>query len=76
VGQTLAPQAASSMKSTGVAPSATKTSAAQGQETFQTKIRATKATLIGVGFFDRLHGQLGVAPNGIELHPVLDVTFD
>ena len=64
------------MKSTGVAPSATKTSAAQGQETFQTKIRATKATLIGVGFFDRLHGQLGVAPNGIELHPVLDVTFD
>ncbi len=27
----------------------------------------------GVGFFDKLHGQRGVAPNGIELHPVLDV---
>jgi hypothetical protein len=29
----------------------------------------------GVGFFDYLHGQRGVAPNGIELHPVLDVAF-
>jgi hypothetical protein len=27
----------------------------------------------GVGFFDRLHGQEGVAANGIELHPVLDL---
>ncbi|HEU5315851.1 MAG TPA: hypothetical protein VFX49_07040 [Chloroflexota bacterium] len=31
------------------------------------------ATLTGVGFFDVLHGQNGVAPNGIELHPVLQV---
>ena len=30
----------------------------------------------GVGFFDVLHGQTGVAPNGIELHPVLDVVFN
>jgi hypothetical protein len=30
-----------------------------------------KATIRGVGFFDFLHGQTGVAPNGIELHPVL-----
>ena len=29
----------------------------------------------GVGFFDFLHGQTGVAPNGIELHPLLDLTF-
>lgn len=29
----------------------------------------------GVGFFDHLHGQTGVAPNGIELHPVLDIQF-
>jgi hypothetical protein len=29
----------------------------------------------GVGFFDFIHGQTGVAPNGIELHPILDVTF-
>jgi hypothetical protein len=29
------------------------------------------ATVTGVGFFDTVHGQTGVAPNGIELHPVL-----
>ncbi|GIH19594.1 putative Ig domain-containing protein [Rugosimonospora africana] len=32
-------------------------------------------TITGVGFFDFLHGQTGVAPNGIELHSVLDVGF-
>lgn len=32
-------------------------------------------TVTGVGFFDRIHGQTGVAPNGIELHPVLSLTF-
>jgi hypothetical protein len=31
------------------------------------------AALSGVGFFDLLHGQRGVAPNGIELHPVLHI---
>jgi hypothetical protein len=30
-------------------------------------------TVTGVGFFDALHGQTGVAPNGIELHPALDI---
>jgi hypothetical protein len=29
------------------------------------------ATITGVGFFDFWHGQNGVAPNAIELHPVL-----
>jgi hypothetical protein len=29
------------------------------------------ARVTGVAFFDFLHGQTGVAPNGIELHPVL-----
>lgn len=29
----------------------------------------------GIGFFDRIHGQTGVAPNGIELHPVLGIDF-
>ena len=29
----------------------------------------------GVGFFDRIRGQTGVAPNGIELHPVIDIQF-
>ena len=32
-------------------------------------------TITGVGFFDFQHGQTGVAPNGIELHAVLDVQF-
>jgi hypothetical protein len=32
-------------------------------------------TITGVGFFDFLHGQSGVAPNGIELHSVLDIQF-
>ncbi len=30
----------------------------------------------GVGFFDFIHGQTGVAPNGIELHPVLNIAFN
>ena len=30
----------------------------------------------GVGFFDFLHGQTGVAPNGIELHPITDIVFN
>jgi hypothetical protein len=29
----------------------------------------------GVAFFDFIHGQTGVAPNGIELHPLLDIIF-
>ncbi len=32
-------------------------------------------TVTGIGFFDFLHGQTGVAPNGIELHAVTDILF-
>ena len=32
-------------------------------------------TITGVGFFDLLHGQTGVAPNGLELHAVLSACF-
>jgi hypothetical protein len=32
-------------------------------------------TIIGVGFFDFKHGQSGVAPNAIELHPVLAIRW-
>jgi len=39
------------------------------------KTTSTPVTVKGVGFWDFLHGQTGVAPNGIELHPVLDITF-
>jgi hypothetical protein len=31
--------------------------------------------VMGVGFFDFIHGQTGVAPNGIEIHPVLSINF-
>jgi hypothetical protein len=31
--------------------------------------------LTGLGFFDFIHGQTGVAPNGIELHPVTSIVF-
>jgi hypothetical protein len=41
---------------------------------FQTANIPVKVT--GVGMFDFLHGQTGVAPNGIELHPVLDIVFN
>ncbi|HVS20426.1 MAG TPA: hypothetical protein VHD88_01195, partial [Pyrinomonadaceae bacterium] len=30
----------------------------------------------GVGFFDHLEGQEGVAPNGIELHPIINIIFN
>jgi hypothetical protein len=36
---------------------------------------AATITVRGVGFFDVPHGQTGVAPNAIELHPVLQVCF-
>lgn len=35
-----------------------------------------RVRLTGVGFFDLIHGQTGVAPNGIELHPVLSFSPD
>ena len=33
--------------------------------------RSQRVRVEGVGFFDRNHGQIGNAPNYIELHPVL-----
>ena len=35
----------------------------------------TPVHIKGVGFWDTVHGQTGVAPNGIEVHPILDITF-
>lgn len=29
--------------------------------------------VIGVAFFDALHEQIGAAPNGLELHPVITI---
>jgi hypothetical protein len=50
---------------------------------FDAKLTATSSfktvtapvTIKGVGFWDFLHGQTGVAPNGIEVHPVLNIAF-
>ena len=36
---------------------------------------AESVTLQGLGFFDFAHGQDGVAPNAIELHPVIGIEF-
>ncbi len=47
-----------------------------GTAPFKTKVPATKVIVTGVGFFDRIHGQMGVAPlNGVELHPILSIEF-
>lgn len=39
------------------------------------QIVSVAVTVTGIGFFDRIHGQTGVAANGIELHPVLNIDF-
>ncbi|HEX7721555.1 MAG TPA: hypothetical protein VF397_05315 [Pyrinomonadaceae bacterium] len=43
-------------------------------DTFQSVDVPVRIT--GVGFFDYLEGQSGQAPNGVELHPIIDITFD
>lgn len=40
------------------------------------KVKSGTYTVIGVCFFDKIHGQLGVAPNGVELHPIMDIVQD
>jgi hypothetical protein len=43
---------------------------------FKTAIPPTKVRVVGVGFFDKVHGQMGVSQsNGIELHPVLRIEW-
>ena len=42
--------------------------------TFQ-QLHGVLVSVTGIGFFDFLHGQTGVAPNGMELHPVLRIQF-
>jgi hypothetical protein len=52
----------------------------EGQEAtmpaFKTKVNPTPARITGVGFFDKVHGQMGVSQlQGIELHPVLKIEW-
>lgn len=50
---------------------------------FEDKLKPTRriqkaivrARITGIGFFDIVHGQLGMAPNGLELHPVIGIEF-
>lgn len=46
-----------------------------GTVTGKMKHVSVPVTVVGVGFFDFIHGQTGAAPNGIELHPVLAMCF-
>jgi hypothetical protein len=48
---------------------------AQFNVTSSPQYPALTVTVRGVGFFDFAHGQTGVAPNAIELHPVLEICF-
>jgi hypothetical protein len=53
------------------------------RQTFDGRLTATTSfqnpnipvRVTGAGFFDFQHGQTGVAPNAIELHTILDITF-
>jgi hypothetical protein len=55
------------------------TTPAEGQEAqmpaFKTSVTPTPARITGIGFFDRWHGQTGVAPNVFELHTVLKIEW-
>jgi hypothetical protein len=39
------------------------------------KFSDDRVILKGVGFFDYFHGQTGMAPNDLELHPVIGLSF-
>ena len=55
----------------------TRLDATEGQTpAFKTAVKSTPVRVTGVGFFDKLHGQTGVAQlNGIELHPGLKIEW-
>jgi len=49
---------------------------ASNVQPFKTQVPPTRARITGVGFFDKVHGQMGVSQaNGIELHPVLRIEW-
>ncbi len=60
------------------------TGVSRARAQFDAKFTATSAMktanvpvqITGIGFFDFLEGQTGVAPNGIELHPILNIVFN
>jgi hypothetical protein len=46
----------------------------QARKALRTVPREAIIEIVGLGFFDTQHGQRGMAPNGIEIHPVLRLT--
>jgi hypothetical protein len=46
----------------------------QARKALRTVPRDAIIEIVGLGFFDTQHGQRGMAPNGIEIHPVLRLT--
>lgn len=44
-----------------------------GSPKFYKLPKPIRVTVTGVFFFDFIHGQTGVAPNGAELHPILEI---
>ena len=56
-----------------LAPGAAGATAAAAATGFQEV--SVPVTLTGLGYFDFAHGQRGVAPNAIELHPVINIFF-
>jgi hypothetical protein len=60
--------------SAGIAAARAKFDARLDAQTFFQQV-SIPVRVRGVGFFDFEHGQTGVAPNAIELHPVLDIFF-
>jgi hypothetical protein len=75
VSPSVAAQIKAAAMTEGVAPEPAIATAGQlPMPAFKAKVPSTPARITGVGFFDRVHGQMGVAlSNGIELHPVLDI---
>jgi len=58
------------------APAALGPGGAAQVQAAQTQQVAVPVTVTGLGYFDFNHGQLGVAPNAIELHPVINIVFN
>ena len=53
---------------------------ARARQAFENRLKTwttdtLRLRIMGVGFFDRPHGQYGSARNNIELHPVLAIEF-
>lgn len=72
-----------SKKCVAQTPEPLKTMMKEARDEFDSHLTATakfKATnkkiqITGPAFFDKIHGQKGVAPNGIEIHPILKIEF-